>query len=75
MRLVPPPPGGALWGCCMFIVCNFRYLLSMLYSLITKVRNEQNLGSHTRKMSPEKNPGNFRDATGGYVKCLEAHPA
>ena len=58
MCLVPPPPGGALRGCCMFIVCNFRYSLSMLYSLITKVRNEQNLDSHTRKMSPEKNSEN-----------------
>ena len=30
----------------------------MLYSLIKKVRNEQNLDSHTRKMSPENNSEN-----------------
>ena len=61
MRPAPLPPGGALRGCYMFIVCNIRLLLSMLYSLITKVRNEQNLDSYTRKMSPEKNSENFQN--------------
>ena len=69
-------PLGGHSGAVICLLCAISAkLLSMLYSLITEVRNEQNLGSHTRKMSPEKNPGNFRDATGGYVKCLETHPA
>ena len=38
MRPAPLPPGGALRGCYMFIVCNIHQLLSMLYSLIALLK-------------------------------------